>query len=76
MFKPSLVPVWVVCLVVVLFGAWSLLRTNHRDSRLPPGMHNSSFIEQEKKLSVSLGPPTLPIVGNEHLIPKSNAHFM
>ncbi|KAI0911773.1 cytochrome P450 oxidoreductase [Ustulina deusta] len=58
MFKPSLVPVWVVCLVVVLFGAWSLLRTNHRDSRLPPG------------------PPTLPIVGNEHLIPKSNAHFI
>ena len=68
--------VWFVCLALVLYGAWKLLRISRCDSRLPPGMHSLSAVEQEKKLSVNPGPPTLPIVGNEHLIPKFNAHFM
>lgn len=55
---------------------WSCFSSGSRDPRLPPGKFPSRYhcIDQLNDVS-SVGPPTIPLFGNELQIPKADAHF-
>lgn len=69
------------CVVLAIYWSYQLLRLSRRDPRMPPGNFRPSTALSGRLslitlLKATLGPPTIPIIGNEHLIPKANAHFM
>lgn len=61
---------------VLLYTIFSLFRVGRRSYGLPPGNSYPDLALREKRLTLGKGPPTVPLLGNEHQIPRSDGHFM
>ena len=61
---------------VLLYTLFSLFRVGRRSHGLPPGNSNQNLILSNIGLTLGEGPPTVPLLGNEYQIPKSDGHFV
>lgn len=61
---------------VLLYTLFSLFRVGRRSHGLPPGDSNPHLTLRDIGLTLGEGPPTVPLLGNEHQIPKSDGHFV
>ena len=61
---------------VLLYTLFSLFRVGRRSHGLPPGNSNQKLTLSNIGLTLRKGPPTVPLLGNEHQIPKSDGHFV
>ncbi len=61
---------------VLLYTLFSLFRVGRRGHGLPPGDSDSNLALRDVGLTPDKGPPTVPLLGNEHQIPKSDGHFV
>lgn len=61
---------------VLLYTLFSLFRVGRRSHGLPPGNSNQNLTLSNIGLTLGEGPPTVPLLGNEHQIPKSDGHFV
>lgn len=61
---------------VLLYTLFSLFRVGRRSHGLPPGDSNPNLTLRDIGLTLGKGPPTVPLLGNEHQIPKSDGHFV
>lgn len=65
-----------VAVLVILSIVYAILFSGRREKHLAPGgfsqlRHMTTVISSR----MFLGPPTLPVIGNAHLIPQKGAHF-
>lgn len=59
----------------LLYGVYRILSIGRRGRKLPPG--NFALFKCEKYgLVTIIGPPTVPILGNEHQNPAADGHFL
>lgn len=61
---------------VLLYSLISLFFVGRRSHGLPPGRPNQNPALRSVGLTAVEGPPTVPLLGNEHQIPKSDGHFL
>ena len=61
---------------VLLYTLFSLFRVGRRSHGLPPGNSDHGLTLTNIVLTLGEGPPTVPLLGNEHQIPKSDGHFV
>lgn len=66
----------IILATVVLATVCKLLKLGQRDPGMPTGKLSPIQNLPAHSDSIPSGPPTKPIVGNEHLIPRNNAHIM
>ncbi|PIG89002.1 hypothetical protein AARAC_008400, partial [Aspergillus arachidicola] len=63
----------------ILLAFYWALRTGRREPNLPDGLTPRAIIlkrSADLDYRYLLGPPTIPILGNAHLIPRKGAHFV
>ena len=62
--------------VVIIGSLGYITMTGCRSKNMPPGQPGPDFYHHSFYLLLkTIGPPTLPVIGNEHEIPSSGAHF-
>lgn len=61
---------------ILLYTLFSLFRVGRRSHGLPPGDSNPNLTLRDIRLTLGKGPPTVPLLGNEHQIPKADGHFV
>ena len=61
---------------VLLYAVFSLFRVGRRSYGLPPGSSNQNLTLNSTRLTLCEGPPTVPLLGNEYQIPKTDGHFL
>ena len=61
---------------ILLYAVFSLFRVGRRSHGLPPGSSNQNLTLNNTGLTLCEGPPTMPLLGNEYQIPKSDGHFL
>lgn len=60
----------------LLYAVFSFFRVGRRSHGLPPGSSNQNLTPNNTGLTLCEGPPTMPLLGNEYQIPKSDGHFL
>ena len=76
---PARVLVVGVVVTGILYGLFRVLSIGRRGRRLPPGSFCACGVQGPllyADIEMSSGPPTVPILGNEHQIPAADGHFL
>lgn len=60
----------------LLYAVFSIFRVGRRSHGLPPGISYQNLTLNNTGLILCEGPPTMPLLGNEYQIPKSDGHFL
>lgn len=66
----------VILATIFLATMYRLLKLGQGDPGMPTGKLPPTQYLPAHSDSIPLGPPTKPMVGNEHQIPRNNAHLM